>query len=202
MCFYHINCCCPTVADDMVLISFSKAALEKMLRICFGYALKWGYEYNAIKSSVIVFNGKLSNQLLPSRIWKLGEQEVPETSQYKHLGIPIERDMTLNTVTKEASTKLKTTFLSLVNCGLREDGFTPLTAKLIYKSIVLPKSLYGCEVWSQLSPTQLSPLERAHRFCGVFFFKLFRFLQAVTRYCIIFYNPPPPPPQIRNTILE
>ena len=39
MCFYHISCCCPTVADDMVLISFSKAALEKMLRICFEYAL-------------------------------------------------------------------------------------------------------------------------------------------------------------------
>ena len=122
----------------MVLISFSKAALEKMLRICFEYALKWGYECNAIKSSVMVFNEKLSNQLMPSRIWKLGEQEVPETSQYKHLGITIESDMALNTVTKEA------TFLSLVNCGLHEDGFTPLTAKHIYKSIVLPKALYGC----------------------------------------------------------
>ena len=76
--------------------------------------------------------------------------------------------MALNTVTKEASTKLKTTFLSLVNCGLHEDGFTPLTAKHIYKSIVLPKALYGCEVWSQLSPTQLSTLERAHRFCVKF----------------------------------
>ena len=105
---------------------------------------------------------------MPSRIWKLGEQEVPETSQYKHLGITIESDMALNTVTKEASTKLKATFLSLVNCGLHEDGFTPLTAKHIYKSIVLPKALYGCEVWSQLSPTQLSTLERAHRFCVKF----------------------------------
>ena len=38
----------------------------------------------------------------------------------------------------------------------------------IYKSIVLPKALYGCEVWSQLSPTQLSTLERAHRFCVKF----------------------------------
>ena len=110
----------------------------------------------------MVFNEKMSNQLMPSRIWKLGEEEVPETSQYKHLGITIESDMA---VTKEASTKLKTTFLSLVNCGLHEDGFTPLTAKHIYKSIALPKALYGCEVWSQLSPTQLSTLERAHRFC-------------------------------------
>ena len=124
-----------------------------MLRICLEYALKWGYKYNAIKRPVIVFNETLSNQLLPSRIRELGEQEVPETSQYKHLGITIQRDMTLNTVTKEASTKLKTTFLSLVKCGLHEDRFTPppLTAKHIYKSIVLPKSLHGCEVWSQLS---------------------------------------------------
>ena len=82
MCFNHINCCCPTVADDMVLISFSKAANKTMLRICFEYALKCCYKYNAIKSLVIVFNEKLSNQ--PSRIWNVGEQEVPETSQNKY----------------------------------------------------------------------------------------------------------------------
>ena len=103
--------------------------------------------------------------------WKIGE---PETSQYKYLGITIERDMTLITVTKEASTKLKTTFLSLVNCRLHEDRFTPLTAKHIYKHLVLPKSLYGCEVWSLLSPTQLSSLERAHRFCA-------KFMQSLSR---------------------
>ena len=60
------------------------------------------------------------------------------------------------------------TFLSLVNSGLHEDGFTPLTAKHIYKPIVLPKALYECELWSQLSPTQLSTLERDHRFCVKF----------------------------------
>ena len=41
----------------------------------------------------------------------------------------------------------------------------PLTCKTIYKSIVLPKALKGCENWDILSDTDLLTLERAHRFC-------------------------------------
>ena len=65
-----------------------------------------------------------------------------------------------------ASTKLKGTLLSLSNCGLHEDGLNPLTARYLYKSIILPKALYGCELWNNLSPKQLSMLELAHRFCA------------------------------------
>ena len=74
--------------------------------------------------------------------------------------------MDLNEISKEASNKIKNSFLSLVNCSLHEDGLTPLSAKHIYKSIGLPKSLYGYEVWSNLSPTQVLSMERAQRFCA------------------------------------
>ena len=52
----------------------------------------------------------MGSGLSGSLLWlnlSLGEQEVPEACQYKHLGITIERGMALNTVTKEASAKLK-----------------------------------------------------------------------------------------------
>ena len=52
-CFYNINFSAPTIADDMVLVSFSKHGLDKMMAICYHYSLKWWYEYNANKSLVL-----------------------------------------------------------------------------------------------------------------------------------------------------
>ena len=54
--------------------------------------------------------------------------------------------------------------MSIVNCGLF-NNLNPLTCKTIYKAVVLPKALYGCESWSSLTLSQLLILERAHRFC-------------------------------------
>ena len=54
--------------------------------------------------------------------------------------------------------------MSLANCGLFSE-LNPLTCIKIYNSVVLPKALYGCESWSQLSVSNIIHLERAHRFC-------------------------------------
>ena len=66
---------------------------------------------------------------------------------------------------KSAIIKLKSTLLSLGNCGVHEQGLNPITSKHIYKTIVLPKALYGCEIWDNLSTKHLNMLEMAHRFC-------------------------------------
>ena len=66
---------------------------------------------------------------------------------------------------KEAASKLKGTFLSLINSGIHEGGLNSITSKRIYKSVVLPKALYGCELWNSLLPKHIDILEKAHRFC-------------------------------------
>ena len=43
LCIYDIPLGSPTVADDMVLVSFSKFGLDRMLEICNTYSLKWRY---------------------------------------------------------------------------------------------------------------------------------------------------------------
>ena len=89
-----------------------------------------------------------------------------ETTQYKHLGIHLNKFMTCDSNIKEASNKLRGTMLGLVNCGIHEHGLNPTTSKRLYKSIVLPKALYGCELWDDLLPKHLAELEKSHRFCS------------------------------------
>ena len=55
-----------------------------------------------------------------------------EGAQYKHLGVICDKNMSIVVNIKEACTKLRSTFLSLVNCGIYEDGLNPLTMRRIY----------------------------------------------------------------------
>ena len=162
----NMNACCPTVADDMVLMALSIAGLAILLCICYAYSCKWRYNYSAPKSSVIVYNETKNNYQKSNRVWYLGNSIIAESENYKHLGVNNNKYLSKKISIQDASHKLKGTFLSLVNSGIFNHGaLHPLTCKTIYKSIVLPKALYGCENWDNLSDTDLHTLERAHRFC-------------------------------------
>ena len=101
------------------------------------------------------------------RAWNLGNDIVAESENYKHLGVNNNKYLSNKISIQDATHKLKGTFLSLVNSDILNHGaLHPLTCKTIYKSIVLPKALYGCENWDNLNDTELLSLERAHRFCN------------------------------------
>ena len=109
----------------MLLASFSKAGLDQMLRICYDYSAKWRYLYSVLKTAIIVFNESLSDYQYSNRSWELGYDNVEETTQYKHLGIHLDKFMTRDSNIKEASNKLRGTMLGLVNCGIHEHGLNP-----------------------------------------------------------------------------
>ena len=84
---------------------------------------------------------------------------------------------------------LKGTLLSLMNIGLHKHGLNPITSLNIYRSVVLPKALYGCELWPSLNKNQMQSLEKAHRFC-------IKFIQNVPPYtrtdiCLSLLGVPP-----------
>ena len=56
----------------------------------------------------------------------------------------------------------------LINSGIHEGGLNPITSMRIYKSVVLQKALYGCELWNSLLPKHIDILEKAHRLCVKF----------------------------------
>mgnify|MGYP000096070276 CR=1 FL=1 len=67
-----------------------------------------------------------------------------------------------------ACSKLRGTMLSLLNNGINPDTNNPLTLRTLYYSCVIPKALYGSELWSCLSNSDMLRLERSHRCCVKF----------------------------------
>lgn len=152
----------PTQADDIVVLSLSKKGLETLLKLVHGYSKKWRYIYNADKSAVIVFNENCRAQV---RIWVLGDSDIKELDQYKHLGI-VQAKYQRKMGTVDASAQaLRGLLLSLTSSGVHPGGVNPISAMKLYTSMVLPKAFYGCELWNKLTNQQLNKLEVAHRFC-------------------------------------
>ena len=161
MVMYDMNLASPTVADDMILISFSAVGLNCMLDICYNYAMKWKFSYNANKCSVMTFNG-LNHS--PRFGFNIGDSDVPVDKFYTHLGIKCDAFLNNSANIDDACIKLRGTFLSIINSGVHPEALNPLTSKTIYDTIVIPRSLYGCELWTNISHTDRLKLEISHRF--------------------------------------
>ena len=157
----------PTQADDIQLLSLTKNGIGILMCICWKYSCKWRFLYSCGdvgKSFVIVYSGKQDTSAL-NRTWKYGNSVIRETSQYKHLGsIQTKRMDYPGDVTNTIHT-LRGTFLSLQSCGVHSNGLNPISSMKLYTSVVLPRALYGCELWSNVSRTSMLKLEVAHRFC-------------------------------------
>ena len=85
---------------------------------------------------------------------------------YKHLGIILSTTGNSRDKVQEACKKGKASFMSLAGAGVRPHGLNPITCSKLFKLIVLPRSLYGCELWNQLPQFCIQQLERMQRFCA------------------------------------
>ena len=131
-------------------------------------------EYQPPKRVVIVFNESPLDYRISNRMLTMGDDIVKEDIIYKHLGISLNKSLSIDDNVKEAASKIKGTFLSLVNSGIHDQGFNPITSRRIYKTVVLPKALYGCELWHTLLPKHIDLLEKSHKFC-------IKFIQSLPR---------------------
>ena len=95
----------------MLLMALSKLGLYELLRIYFLYSCKWRYEYGPLKCSVIVFNETRGQFVKSNRKWLLGPHTVKEEESYKYLGTMFSKYLSLKANIKDASDKLKGTFV-------------------------------------------------------------------------------------------
>jgi len=113
----------------------------------------------------------------------MGQQQTEIVDQYTHLGITCDKYLPTHLLIQEACRRLRGTFLSICNSGIHPENLNPLTSRTIYKSVVIPKALYGCEMWSILSVSleYLVPvfnvlcMQETNTICYIMFFILVSF---------------------------
>ncbi len=136
-----------------------------MIELCYRYSTKWRYEYNVAKCAIIVFHESDEDFITRRRTWKLGSETINECERYVHLGVVFNRKFSLTDCVEESCKKLRGTFFSLVNSGINRHGLNPLTSKTIYNTVVIPRALYGSELWCDLQQRDITRIEVAHRCC-------------------------------------
>ena len=121
---HNINCGSLAVADDKLALSLSKHGMDTLVKICYMHSSKWRYELQPPKCVVIVFNESPLDYRIGNRIWSIGDANVEEDIMYKQLGIYLNKYLSIDDDIKEAASKLKGTFVSLVNSGIHEGVLT------------------------------------------------------------------------------
>ena len=112
-----------------------------------------------------MFNELASSFSRSQHHWFLGNEELREGDEYKHLEISVNKYMKVKRNVTESASIIRKIFFGLDSCGFSEMHQHPFTLKRIYESIVLPNSLYGCELWCNLSQSDSLLSERSHRLC-------------------------------------
>ena len=162
---------CPMQADDVALIALTKNDLDNMMRISYEYSCRWRYSLNPSKTVVLVFGESRTQnkRLRKTRQWRLGNEPVTEATEHKHVGIILSSLFNHTERTLTASRKLRATFFSIIGAGVSPSNTSPLTSLKLFNCICIPRALYGCELWSTLTFTDMQMIETTYRFCIKYF---------------------------------
>ena len=132
-----------------------------MLDICTDYANKWRFQFNGMKSCVIQLSKSSFNK--PHFDQTIHQESIPDADSHTHLGIELNGKLSALSRTTNACRKGRNTYLAISN--IRDDNASPLIVLIkMYKSVVIPSVVYGCEVWNDLKNKDLFLLNRPQHF--------------------------------------
>ena len=133
-----------------------------MLDIVFAYAYKWLFLIHAEKSCVLTFSCKKRAEA--AYPFHIGNAQLREESTTNHLGIL--QDTSLKSVkrTRASIQKGRNAFHAMIGYGVKPLGMNPITAISLYRKIILTSVLYGCEIWNNLSTTEINKIDKFQRY--------------------------------------
>ena len=145
-------------ADDMTILSETREGLQNGLDALHLYCNKWGLTVNVDKTKCIAFKkggkvGKLDK-------WKYNGHELETVTHFKYLGLVLGSS---GKFTKSIQALSEDSRKSLFNLKVVFHQFPELTIDIqlrLFKSLVLPKLTYSCEIWGFC---EAEPLEKIHR---------------------------------------
>ena len=149
---------CPTVADDIAIITYNPEDLQQALHIVNNETSKDGVKINSSKSDVIIINDKKDGN---SQTWALGNQQIAEVSSTKHIGLV--RSVDCKNDIQERIEKGRRTLYALLGAGLHgKNGINPIVSHKVYITFCRPRIIYGLEA-VKLSSKEKDELSRFER---------------------------------------
>lgn len=153
-----INCTCPTFVDDLTVIAWSKAALNRSLAIANKYSKTWRFLFGAEKSVLLCF-GKDEE---PKIDVVLGRATIAPANRHTHVGVPICTSGEAETAAiNERMSACKQIFYTVKAVSPSAVTVSPFVMSKLYWSLCVAKLTYGVEVWP-LSKKSVSLMERHH----------------------------------------
>ena len=81
-----------------------------------------------------------------------------------HLGITQDSNLKLGRRITDRCQKAKNSFFAMIGLGLHPQGLNPLTSTSLYKKIIIPTVLYGCELWNDLTQSNIDTINKFQHF--------------------------------------
>ena len=143
-----------TLADDIALAAISPQNLQEMINMTCAYANKFRYSLNAAKSFTLTFGAKRNDQL--SHNICLNNEPISMVTHTKHVGIILNTNLTDHDKVQNACKKAKVASLSVMSLDTLNHKVNPLRSPALVAKIYIPSLLFGAELWSNLSRSDIS----------------------------------------------
>ena len=128
-------------ADDMLLLSYSEAGMQKTLNILDEYCHRWQLVVNTDKTKIMIFN---KNKFTCE--FKYQGKNLDIVHEYTYLGLKISKSGSFKPAILELSRKAQKAYFHIKSMFRKVKASPKLYLKL-FDSLVKPILLYGADVW-------------------------------------------------------
>ncbi len=146
-------------ADDLILMSPSKHAIQILLDEAVTYAKRHRYKLHPTKSVITAYKDQ------PPEDIEMYDSPIPTTEKLEHLGIKrqVNNNKPMKSWIEERIALMRRTVHLLMDVGLHgENGLNPVAAVKIIETYVMPRALYGMGAVI-ISKEDEEKLNQAHR---------------------------------------
>ena len=149
---------CVAYADDIAVLDCNKDGLNQLLEIAYHYSKTWNFKFNSDTSALLIF-GKDNQEYLMT---KLGQMRIKERDKYKHVGIWVTTNGTIQGELEDKLAKGKRRILAARAMGGGQVRIAPTTASKVYWESSIPIITYGLQV-TPLKYTEIAKIEKPHQ---------------------------------------
>jgi len=142
-------------ADDIVLLTRNKVALEDMMRTLERFLKKRKLELNVEKSKIMVFNRKRRER---KKVWKWKGKEIEEVQSFKYLGFTLNKEGNYREHFKELVRKGRLAVRKVWDLGEKVCRNDFLRRWNLFKYLIQSVISYGVEIWGWVEREELEKI--------------------------------------------